>query len=58
MLKTNHSCVCHHVGLDVGKVRECMGDPEADAENAILSGEQDAQVFSLQIIYSIYIVFL
>ena len=58
MLKTNHSCICHCVGLDVGKVRECMGDPEADTENAILTGEQDAQVFFLQIIYNIYIVFL
>jgi hypothetical protein len=34
-----------NVGIDVDKVRECMGDPEADTENAILRGEQDAQVF-------------
>jgi hypothetical protein len=31
-------------GLDLKKVLECMGDPEADAENAVLSKEQEDQV--------------
>jgi hypothetical protein len=31
-------------GLDLKKVLECMGDPEADADNAVLSKEQEDQV--------------
>jgi len=31
--------------LDLKKVLECMGDPEADAENAVLSKEQEDQVW-------------
>ena len=32
------------VGIDVNKVRDCMGDPNDDSENEILKGEQEAQV--------------
>lgn len=32
-----------YIGLDVHKIRDCMGDPEADADNEVLKGEQDAQ---------------
>lgn len=32
-------------GVDITKIDECVGDPEADAENAVLKGEQDAQVW-------------
>jgi hypothetical protein len=28
----------------VNKVQKCMGDPEADAENAVLKKEQEDQV--------------
>ncbi|RRT57887.1 hypothetical protein B296_00044068 [Ensete ventricosum] len=31
-------------GLDIKKVDQCMGDPNADSENRILKIEQDAQV--------------
>lgn len=36
--------VIRSLGLDVGKVDKCMGDPNADSDNQILSQEQDAQV--------------
>ncbi|KAG6536144.1 hypothetical protein ZIOFF_001188 [Zingiber officinale] len=32
------------LGLSLDKVSKCMGDPEADAENEVLSIEQDLQV--------------
>ncbi|CAH1418676.1 unnamed protein product [Lactuca virosa] len=32
------------LGVDLKKIEECMGDPEADAENAILKAEQQAQI--------------
>jgi hypothetical protein len=32
------------LGLSLDKVLECMGDPEADADNAILAKEQEDQV--------------
>jgi hypothetical protein len=35
-------------GLDLKKVLECMGDPEADADNAVLSKEQEDQVRQTQ----------
>lgn len=31
-------------GVDVKKVNECIGDPEADVENSVLKAEQEAQV--------------
>jgi len=36
--------VITYLGLDSKKIYECMGDPEADAENSVLKAEQDAQV--------------
>ena len=33
------------LGVDLKKIDECMGDPEADAENAVLKAEQQAQVW-------------
>ncbi|CAH1418634.1 unnamed protein product [Lactuca virosa] len=32
------------LGVDLKKIDECMGDPEADAENAVLKAEQQAQI--------------
>ena len=42
----------HVLGLDVAKIRDCMGNPDADADNVILKREQDAQVslFSLPLL--------
>ena len=37
-------------GVDVKKVDECIGDPEADVDNPVLKAEQDAQVKRLSII--------
>lgn len=45
--KYNQECaeqVITGLGLDVKKVQECMGDSEADSDNAILRGEQEAQI--------------
>jgi hypothetical protein len=45
--KYNKECaekVITSLGLDSKKIDECMGDPEADAENSVLKAEQDAQV--------------
>ncbi|KAL4587217.1 hypothetical protein LXL04_000084 [Taraxacum kok-saghyz] len=36
--------VIKSLGLDVKKIDECMGDPEVDAENVVLKGEQEAQI--------------
>lgn len=32
------------LGLDVSKVRACMGDPTKDADNPVLKAEQEAQI--------------
>ncbi|XP_057867292.1 vacuolar-sorting receptor 6 [Cryptomeria japonica] len=45
--KYNQDCaegVIKSLGLPINKVQECMGDPQADAENPVLKAEQDAQV--------------
>lgn len=45
--KYNGECaeqVITSLGLDVKKVQECMGDSEADSDNKILRGEQEAQI--------------
>ncbi|KAG2607796.1 hypothetical protein PVAP13_4NG273100 [Panicum virgatum] len=44
--KTCAEDVVTALGLDLKKVLECMGDPEADAENAVLSKEQEDQIGS------------
>lgn len=31
-------------GVDLKKVKDCVGDPHADVENPVLKAEQDAQV--------------
>lgn len=31
-------------GVDVKKIDQCIGDPEADVDNPVLKAEQDAQV--------------
>lgn len=36
-------------GVDVKKIDECIGDPEADVDNPVLKAEQDAQVRSIKI---------
>lgn len=40
-------------GLDIAKIDKCMGDPDADTENSILKEEQDAQVTSFIIAFSL-----
>lgn len=45
--KYNQDCaedVIKSLGLDIHKIRDCMGSPDADSDNAILKGEQDAQI--------------
>lgn len=42
--KTCAEDVVTALGLDLKKVLECMGDPDADAENPVLSKEQEDQV--------------
>eukprot|EP00250_Pteridium_aquilinum_P017558 c23686_g3_i1 orf=411-2282(-) len=45
--KYNEECaekVIKSLGISVDKVKSCMGDPDEDAENALLKSEQDAQV--------------
>ncbi|KAK7277077.1 hypothetical protein RIF29_18227 [Crotalaria pallida] len=36
--------VIKSLGIDLKKVKDCMGDTRADVENPILKGEQDAQI--------------
>lgn len=31
-------------GVDLKKIQNCVGDPDADKENPVLKAEQDAQV--------------
>ncbi|XP_038709198.1 vacuolar-sorting receptor 3 [Tripterygium wilfordii] len=45
--KYNKECadtVIKSLGLDAKKIENCMGDPNADADNPVLKEEQDAQV--------------
>nr|GMD05160.1 vacuolar-sorting receptor 3-like [Ipomoea batatas] len=45
--KYNKECadgVINSLGLDLKKIENCMGDPNADADNSILKEEQDAQI--------------
>ncbi|MBA0631626.1 hypothetical protein Godav_000482, partial [Gossypium davidsonii] len=45
--KYNKECadaVIKSLGLDSKKIENCMGDPNADADNPVLKEEQDAQV--------------
>lgn len=36
--------VIHALGIDVKQVDKCVGDPDADLDNPVLKGEQDAQI--------------
>ncbi|KAF3327362.1 vacuolar-sorting receptor 1-like protein [Carex littledalei] len=36
--------VIKSLGLDLKKINECIGDPDADKENPVLKAEQDAQI--------------
>ncbi|RWR79049.1 EGF-like calcium-binding domain-containing protein [Cinnamomum micranthum f. kanehirae] len=36
--------VIQSLGLDLKKIDECIGDPDANAENPVLKAEQDAQI--------------
>ncbi|XP_008370265.3 vacuolar-sorting receptor 1-like isoform X1 [Malus sylvestris] len=36
--------VIESLGADLKKIQKCIGDPEADEENAVLKAEQDAQI--------------
>lgn len=40
------SFVMCFIGVDLKKVDDCVGDPEADVDNQVLKAEQDAQVSS------------
>ena len=40
-------------GVDLKKIQTCIGDTEADEENAVLKAEQDAQVGLLGFSYDI-----
>ncbi|KAE9611240.1 putative EGF-like calcium-binding domain, PA domain-containing protein [Lupinus albus] len=45
--KFNEECsdqVIKSLGIDLKKVKDCVGDTHANVENAILKGEQDAQI--------------
>ncbi|CAI9294525.1 unnamed protein product [Lactuca saligna] len=45
--KYNKECadeVIKSLGLDLGKIEKCMGDPNADSDNIVLKEEQDAQI--------------
>ncbi|XP_024974302.1 vacuolar-sorting receptor 1-like isoform X2 [Cynara cardunculus var. scolymus] len=45
--KYNKDCteeVIKSLGVDIKKIDECVGDPESDAENAVLKTEQEAQI--------------
>ncbi|XP_009372030.2 vacuolar-sorting receptor 1 [Pyrus x bretschneideri] len=45
--KYNQECanqVIESLGADLKKIQKCIGDPEADEENAVLKAEQDAQI--------------
>ncbi|MCO5595474.1 hypothetical protein L7F22_049517 [Adiantum nelumboides] len=45
--KYNQECaeeVIKSLGLDLQKIRDCMGDANADADNEVLKAEQDAQI--------------
>ncbi|CAH1450459.1 unnamed protein product [Lactuca virosa] len=45
--KYNKECadeVIKSLGLDLGKIEKCMGDPNADSDNILLKEEQDAQI--------------
>jgi len=39
-----HSFLAYFAGVDLKKVKDCVGDPSANAGNAVLNAEQDAQV--------------
>ncbi|KAK4795883.1 hypothetical protein SAY86_028209 [Trapa natans] len=36
--------VIQSLGMDLKKIDECMGDPDADADNPVLKAEQDTQI--------------
>ncbi|XP_038903802.1 vacuolar-sorting receptor 1-like isoform X2 [Benincasa hispida] len=45
--KYNEECaneVIKSFGMDLNKIKDCIGDPGADVENPILKAEQDAQI--------------
>ncbi|XP_051133954.1 vacuolar-sorting receptor 3-like [Andrographis paniculata] len=45
--KYNKECaesVIKSLGVDLGKVERCMGDPDANSDNPVLKEEQDAQI--------------
>ena len=37
----------HLTGVDLKKIKDCIGDPKADIDNPVLKAEQDAQVSSM-----------
>ena len=46
-------CDIFLTGIDLKKINQCMGDPDADEENAVLKAEQDAQVKALHCLFLI-----
>lgn len=39
-----YSFVIYFTGVDLKKVKDCVGDTNANSENPVLNAEQDAQV--------------
>jgi hypothetical protein len=52
LINTQHSCSILtdllDVGVNLNKIKDCLGDPNANAENPVLKAEQDAQVGLLE----------
>uniref|UniRef100_A0A7N0T7A8 EGF-like calcium-binding domain-containing protein n=1 Tax=Kalanchoe fedtschenkoi TaxID=63787 RepID=A0A7N0T7A8_KALFE len=51
MREKRYNKECAHItiqslGIDPKKIDECMGDPQADADNPVLKAQQDAQIGS------------
>lgn len=39
-----HSFLVYFTGIDLKKVKDCVGDPDANVDNPVLNNEQDSQV--------------
>jgi hypothetical protein len=47
----------YFAGVDLKKIKDCVGDPHADVDNPVLKAEQDAQVGFLKckLVYNIVV---
>jgi len=39
-----HSSLTYFTGVDLKKVKDCVGDPTSNLDNPVLNNEQDSQV--------------